>query len=95
MEKFILTGPCKRTKGEVKISGAKNSVLALLAASILFNKKVKLENVPFVTDVMTMITLLRILKKYGHLHNKHLPLVVNVLLFLLLMGLETGFIRRG
>ena len=59
MEKFILTGPCKRTKGEVKISGAKNSVLALLAASILFNKKVKLENVPFVTDVMTMITLLR------------------------------------
>ena len=58
MKKFIIKGPNKAAKGEVNISGAKNSCLPLMAASILFNNKVILKNVPFVKDVYTMKDLL-------------------------------------
>ena len=46
MRKFIIKGPNKAIKGEVNISGAKNSCLPLMAASILFKNKVTLKNVP-------------------------------------------------
>ena len=58
MKKFIIKGPNKSVKGEVNISGAKNSCLPLMAASILFKNKVVLKNVPFVKDVYTMKDLL-------------------------------------
>ena len=58
MKKFIINGPNKAIKGEVNISGAKNSCLPLMAASILFKKKVILRNVPLVKDVLTMKDLL-------------------------------------
>ena len=58
MKKFIIKGPNKSVKGEVNISGAKNSCLPLMAASILFKNKVTLKNVPFVKDVYTMKNLL-------------------------------------
>ena len=58
MKRFIIKGPNKAVKGEVDISGAKNSCLPLMAASILFKKKVVLKNVPFVNDVFTMKDLL-------------------------------------
>ncbi len=58
MKKFIIKGPNKAIKGEVDISGAKNSCLPLMAASILFKNKVILKNVPFVKDVHTMKDLL-------------------------------------
>ena len=58
MKKFIIKGPNKAIKGEVNISGAKNSCLPLMAASILFKHKVTLKNVPFVKDVHTMKDLL-------------------------------------
>ena len=38
MKKFIIKGPNKAIKGEVEISGAKNSCLPLMAASILNTK---------------------------------------------------------
>ena len=58
MKKFIIRGPNKAVKGVVDISGAKNSCLPLMAASILFKNKVTLKNVPFVKDVLTMKDLL-------------------------------------
>ena len=58
MKRFIIKGPNKAIKGEVDISGAKNSCLPLMAASILFKNKVVLKNVPFVKDVYTMKDLL-------------------------------------
>ena len=58
MQKFIIKGPSKGIKGEVDISGAKNSCLALMAASILFKNEIILKNVPFVNDVFTMKNLL-------------------------------------
>lgn len=61
MEKFVIKGPTKGVKGLVNISGAKNSVLPLLASSILFDDTIVLKNVPFVKDVMTMCNLLETL----------------------------------
>ena len=45
MKSLIITGPSKAVNGTVDISGAKNSCLPLMAASILFRKEVILRNV--------------------------------------------------
>ena len=45
-------------KGEVSIGGAKNSVLKLLAASILVKGCTKIYNVPQLTDVNIMLKVL-------------------------------------
>jgi len=43
--------------GNVRISGAKNSALPIIAASLVSTKKVILENIPDLVDVRTMIEL--------------------------------------
>lgn len=48
-------------RGTIKISGSKNAALACLAASILTNEPVTLENLPSVRDTKFMIELLRLL----------------------------------
>ena len=57
MEKLIIHGG-KTLKGEVNISGAKNSALPLMAASLLAPGAHQLTNVPSLRDVTTMISLL-------------------------------------
>ncbi|MGB9720189.1 MAG: UDP-N-acetylglucosamine 1-carboxyvinyltransferase [bacterium] len=58
MDRFVIEGG-KRLSGVVEISGAKNSALPIIAASILTDKRVIIENVPDVVDVHTMIELIR------------------------------------
>ncbi len=53
-EKLIIKG-LNPTKGEVAISGAKNSVLKLMAASLLCADKCVIYNVPELTDVEIML----------------------------------------
>ncbi len=60
MEKFIINGG-KILSGKVKISGAKNSALKLMAASILADSKTTIKNVPEIEDVNTMMDVLRTL----------------------------------
>jgi len=60
MDRFTIEGSAKLT-GEVHISGAKNSALSIIAAAILTDKPVVLENVPDVMDVRTMIKLVEYL----------------------------------
>lgn len=60
LEKFVIKGG-RKLKGKIKISGAKNSALPLLAASILSENGLILENVPNVADVRTMLTALELL----------------------------------
>ena len=43
-----------KLNGTVEISGAKNSALVLLAASLLTNERIILENVPSLTDIDKM-----------------------------------------
>jgi len=45
--------------GTVKISGAKNAVLPAIAASLLTEDTLRLENVPLVKDVHTILTLMK------------------------------------
>ena len=55
MDKFSITGPCRVMKGEVSISGSKNAALPILAATLLFDKPVIIENLPRVRDIYTML----------------------------------------
>jgi len=51
----------RRLDGEVVLSGAKNSALKLLAASLLTADSCTIRRVPRITDVDTMVTMLRAL----------------------------------
>ena len=51
----------RRLQGEVVLSGAKNSALKLLAASLLTTDPCVIRRVPRITDVATMVTMLRAL----------------------------------
>ena len=78
MKRFIITGPSKAVNGVVNISGAKNSCLPLMAASILFKKEVILRNVPLVQDVITMKDLLISLgSKVKILEKKKIMIITN------------------
>ncbi len=57
MDRFRIVGPT-RLSGEVRAGGAKNAALPALAATLLTDEPVQLENVPRVRDVKTMIRLL-------------------------------------
>ena len=60
MEKIIIQGGNNRLVGTVKIEGAKNAVLPLLAATILASEgKTTLKNVPVLSDVFTMNNVVR------------------------------------
>ncbi len=60
MGRFVIEGR-KNLKGRVKVSGAKNSALKLMAASILGSGRTRLENIPLIEDVHTMADVLRTL----------------------------------
>src|SRR5580765_6080168 len=58
MDKLKITGG-KRLEGQVRISGAKNSALPAMAASLLTSQEITLENIPLVNDIFTTRRLLR------------------------------------
>jgi UDP-N-acetylglucosamine 1-carboxyvinyltransferase len=58
MDKLKITGG-KPLRGEIRISGSKNSGLPILAATILAETPMLIENLPHLNDITTMLTLLR------------------------------------
>ena len=56
MQKLIIKGK-RNLNGKIFISGSKNATLPILAACIL-SKNIKLQNIPLVKDIFTMIELL-------------------------------------
>src|SRR5436309_3896673 len=58
MDKLRIKGG-NRLQGQVRISGAKNSALPAMAASLLTSQEVILQNLPLVNDVFTTRRLLR------------------------------------
>ena len=50
MEKLVITGPTP-LKGEVNISGAKNSAVAILPATLLIDGVCVINNVPNIVDI--------------------------------------------
>ena len=70
MDEILIRGG-RRLSGEVRISGAKNSALPILASTILGGGECVITNVPRVVDVLTMGTLLGILgAKVSHEGNR-------------------------
>ena len=57
-ESLKINGKCS-LKGQIRISGAKNSALVLLAASLLTKEKVYLTNVPDLSDIRKMKNILK------------------------------------
>jgi UDP-N-acetylglucosamine 1-carboxyvinyltransferase len=60
MQKFVIEGG-ERLRGRVRVGGAKNAVLPLLAATILSKGVYNIKNVPRLRDVTTMIRLMSML----------------------------------
>ena len=58
MDKIEITGG-KSLNGKIKISGSKNSALPILAASLLTEEKISVSNVPNLSDVFSMLELLK------------------------------------
>ena len=58
MQKLEVFG-ANKLRGQIKISGSKNSSLPILAASLLSKKKITLKNLPKVNDIQTMMSLLK------------------------------------
>ena len=84
MQKLIIKGK-KELSGKISISGSKNATLPILAASILASK-VKIENIPLVKDIFTMIELLnfiglktKLIKKKNSIEISNLDKNINTL----------------
>lgn len=60
MKKIVINGG-KRISGTIPISGAKNSVVALIPATILANDVVTLEGVPDISDVASLVEIMEIM----------------------------------
>lgn len=59
MDKFIVKGPTP-LNGDIAISGSKNAALPLLAAALLADEPVIVENVPRLQDIYTFNNVLRV-----------------------------------
>ncbi len=60
MDKLLIKGGTGLS-GKVRISGAKNAALPILAATLLAREPVSLRNVPHLKDVTTMLSLLQLM----------------------------------
>ena len=58
MDKIEITGG-DSLNGKIKISGSKNSALPILAAALLTEEKISVSNVPNLSDIFSMLELLR------------------------------------
>ena len=57
---YVITGG-RSLSGEIAVSGAKNALLPILAASILNDKEVVIHDCPDISDAENMIEILRTL----------------------------------
>jgi len=89
-----------KLKGNIEISGAKNSALVLLAASLLTNEKIILENVPWLTDIEKMLNILKnlgvkLVNKNNQLEIDSRNISIKELPFELVNGLRASFFCIG
>ncbi|WP_419765284.1 MAG: UDP-N-acetylglucosamine 1-carboxyvinyltransferase [Arcobacter sp.] len=65
--KYLKLNSSKNLQGEIRISGAKNATLPLLASTILASNEINIGNLPDVVDINTM---LKLLEKLGAEYSK-------------------------
>ena len=68
MEKFYIEGPT-HLSGEVSVSGSKNAALPIIAATILAKGQFRIGNIPDITDIGYMLTILESLGAKTKLKN--------------------------
>ena len=76
MDKVVITGGIK-LKGEVRISGAKNAALPIMAATILTDDECIIEGVPDLRDVQTMARIIRSLGGRVNFNEEENRLIVS------------------
>ncbi len=76
MDKFVIEGQ-KRLAGKVRISGAKNSALPIIAASLISPKPKILKNIPDVADIHTMLELIKHLGARAEFDRKNNILTID------------------
>jgi UDP-N-acetylglucosamine 1-carboxyvinyltransferase len=69
LDKFVITGG-KKLSGEVEVSGAKNAAVAIIPATILADGPCRIENIPNISDVTSIIDILYKLGARVKLINK-------------------------
>ena len=70
MKHYIVKGG-NALSGEVEIAGAKNAALAILAASIMTNDTVTVENVPDVSDIRAILKSIEVIGGYVEKVDRH------------------------
>ena len=75
-EKYYIKGGTP-LKGEVSIGGAKNSVLKLMAAALLAKGETKIYNVPDLTDVEIMLSVIAQLGAITHYNKKEKSVTID------------------
>ena len=70
MEKLVIHGG-NRLNGEVEISGAKNAAVAIIPATLLAQDVCRIENIPNISDVVTMVRILSNMGAVVRYINKH------------------------
>jgi len=86
--------------GKVEISGAKNSALVLMGASLLTNERIILENVPQLTDIEKMSNILKslgikLIEKNNRLEIDPKDICIKELPYELVNGLRASFFCIG
>jgi len=76
MDKLVIEGG-KKLSGEVEISGAKNSALPIIAATLLTDATCTIHHVPKLRDTLTMMKLLESLGKKVHYEKGKLTISAN------------------
>ena len=78
MDSLIINGG-KKLIGNIPISGSKNACLPMMIASLMTDEKMTLNNIPMLSDVKTLISILKSLgtnieykKDNLHLHTKEI-----------------------
>ena len=76
MDSLIINGG-KKLIGNIPISGSKNACLPMMIASLMTNEQMTLNNIPMLSDVKTLISILKSLGtnieyKKNNLHLQHL-----------------------
>ncbi|MDA8792273.1 UDP-N-acetylglucosamine 1-carboxyvinyltransferase [Bacteriovoracaceae bacterium] len=73
MDSFKVSGPTKLS-GTIEVEGSKNSALPIMAASLLYNGKVVLNNIPRLKDINSMISLLESMGALTQFENNSLSI---------------------
>ncbi|MBR1471792.1 MAG: UDP-N-acetylglucosamine 1-carboxyvinyltransferase [Lachnospiraceae bacterium] len=74
MDRFLIRGGVPLV-GEVQIGGAKNAALAILAAAVMTNDPVRIENVPDVTDVNVLLKAMERIGVWIIRQSKHVVII--------------------